>query len=142
MNNEFKKRIQMLREQDEEMLKKYGWIVHYVFPAKEGELANIHTHGVEENFNHKDFQIVLPLPQQLVHSLLVSVVERVKRGERFEPQKPYSNIIANYNVYFVEKYEGDRLVLRMIFPDEQGKYPWDSGCEPYYCDQVNFETRY
>lgn len=49
------------REQwQNEMLEEYGWYMDIV-PAEEYDEihANYHTHGVQDNFNHMDFQIVL-----------------------------------------------------------------------------------
>lgn len=140
MNKDFQKRFAMIEEQRRRMMEEYGWLVDFVFPTEENELANIHTHGVKDSFGHADFQIVLPLQQQLAHSLLVDLVERVKRGEQIVPEKRYNDVIRDFDVYFVKKYEGTRLVLRMILPDDEGKYPDEKGCKPIYNEQLNWDT--
>ncbi len=42
-----------------------------------------HTHGLQENYPHCKFQIVIPVPQKLLHTLMITLVDRVKAGERF-----------------------------------------------------------
>lgn len=142
MNNEFQRRFAMVEKQRKKMMEDYGWVVDFVFPTNQNELANIHTHGVKDTFGHTDFQIVLPLQQQLAHRLLIDLVERVKRGEQIVPEKRYNDVIHNFDVYFVKKYEGTRIVLRMILPDDQGKYPGENGCKPIYNEQLTWDTRH
>ncbi|MGF7535147.1 DUF4262 domain-containing protein [Bacillus mexicanus] len=136
------KRFQLLEAQRQEMMDNYGWVTDYVFPTEEGELANIHTHGVKENFNHMDFQIVLTLPPEMIQILLANLVERVKNGEQIVTEKRYDDIIENFDVYFVKQKEGNRSVLRMILPDDQGKFPDEKNCKPYYDKQLIWDTIY
>jgi hypothetical protein len=128
------KKISTLRDKEKFMMEKYGWVVHFVFDTN-GELdglANIHTHGLLENFNHKDFQIVLPLDSKDSHPLLVGIVNQIKDGRKFEADIATSNVIYNYDVFFKEFKEKDRTVLRLILPDPNGKFPNEKDCiDPY-----------
>lgn len=106
-----------------EMMKKYGWIVHFVTECDDYPYdVNIHTHGLAENFNHPDLQVVLNLDTQIVHDILCDTVVRIKAGERFEPGRTYERIVDNgLRVKFIEAEESGQKILRMIFPDENGR---------------------
>lgn len=130
----------VLREQ-QEMMDEHKWMCHYVMPEKGEEYINLHTHGLLENFNHRDFQIVIPVDQGTGHSILSDLVERVKRGERIQVDKKYSDVIQDFDVYFSLQKEMDRYVLRMILPDPNGKFPEDEGCDPFYQKQETYKTK-
>ncbi|MER2005838.1 MAG: DUF4262 domain-containing protein [Psychrobacillus sp.] len=119
----------------EAKLKNNGWLSHHVFETELREfngLANSHTHGLEENFGHLDFQMVLPINPSITESIFTILAERVKAGEVFEEGKEYYEIITNFPVHFKEFSSDSRKVLRLILPDENGKTPKDSDCkEPY-----------
>lgn len=44
----FQRRMTVFHEREQEMLREYGWFVHYVFDVDDSMdgMANIHTHGV------------------------------------------------------------------------------------------------
>ncbi|WP_335456085.1 hypothetical protein [Neobacillus niacini] len=55
------------------MLERYGWYMDAIYAEEyDGIQANYHTHGVQANFNHIDFQIVLIwiLKLQMIFSIL------------------------------------------------------------------------
>lgn len=135
------KRIAEIKRQEREMLREHGWLMHHVFETSAhefGGLANQHTHGLEENYGHKDFQMVLPIDPRITHSLFKTIAERIKAGDEFIEGKEYNNIIQNFNVHFKEVTENDRTVLRLILPDENGKTPTDKDCKKPYNRQ--YET--
>jgi hypothetical protein len=117
MGNDRMDMDESLIRQQEEMLEKYGWYVHYVFSEK---MVNVHTHGLEK-YHHLDFQVVLPLQQNTVHGILTTLVSRVKRGESFRHNQFVEEVISNFPVKLVKAYDADRLLLRVIFPDPHGK---------------------
>lgn len=129
--------IKRLKKQEEEMLKKYGWVVHFVFPEKEEDSwhVNYHTHGLQENFNHMDLQVTLPIDKELVHSILHDVVNDIKNGMKYEENKRYSNVIQGFDVKFKKFKEKEREVLRLMFPDANGFLPDENGCDPIYALQ-------
>lgn len=134
------RRMEVMRDEQMEMMKKHGWIVHFVFETEESEfdgLANIHTHGMAQNFNHPDLQIVLPIDPQTAHMLLIEIVEQVKQGKVFEVNQRYGEIIRDMDIYFIEAEEGGRSVLRAIIPDSNGRFPFDEDCEEVYNQQMN-----
>jgi len=133
------RRMKVLQNEQQEMIKEHGWFMHYVF-EHHGELnglANIHTHGLKENFNHPDIQVVLPLPPEVIHGVFSGIVEDVKNGRAFKPDVATKEVLQGYDVYFKEYTENGRKVLRLILPDPQGKFPFDEDCLDDYKSQFD-----
>lgn len=125
-------------KQQKEMIEKYGFVIHNVFPSSEDEvLWSHHTHGLKENFNHTDLEIVLPIDPQLAGSLLHGMVEQIKKGESFENILISDKVIENFDVQLVETMEGDRKVIRVVLPDANGKFPKDKDCAEIYKNQLD-----
>lgn len=134
------KRVQLMKQNEQRMLTEHGWYVHYVFETDKNEfggLANIHTHGLKENFNHPDIQVVMPIASETVHPVLVGLVEDIKRGETFKENERSSKVLRGMDVYFAPFKENGRDVLRLILPDPQGRLPLDDGCDEIYKQQMN-----
>ncbi|WP_088363357.1 DUF4262 domain-containing protein [Bacillus cereus] len=132
-------------KQEQELRKKasletFGWYTDVAEPIDvEQGILNMHTVGVEQTYKHKDFQIVVYMPPNLAHIFFSMLVERVKNGETIEVNKRYDDILENYDVYFVERTENGRNVLRMILPDKKGNFPEDEGYDPAFCNQLHEE---
>jgi hypothetical protein len=120
--------LESVRQWQDEMMDKHGWYVHFVTDHDTDSPTgyNVHSHGVQESFGHPDLQIVAPLPPELAHSLLRILVDRIKVGESFKPNKKYDKIIRTLSVTFTEAVEGGRTVLRMILPDSTGALDEDA----------------
>lgn len=134
-----KKRIETVREREQQLLSEHGWIVHYVFESADASLnglANIHTHGVAENFGHPDIQIVLPIAPETIHPVLLGLVQSLKEGKVFEANKRSSEVLRGMDVYFAPYTEGDREVLRLMLPDPKGRLPFEEDCEELYKRQL------
>lgn len=104
-------------------MEKYGWIAHFItdHDPTSPTGVNVHTHGLVENFNHPDLQVVLPIPPQVAHGLLCAAIDQIKAGTRFHAGQQYDKICGNdYKITFVQAIEGDRAVLRMILPTPNG----------------------
>lgn len=112
-----------LEKQQEEDLAKSGFCVHLVFNDSDFPYrTNAHTHMVYESFGHLDIQLCLDIPVETISAVMHNIVDRIKAGERFLPQNKYSELIENFPVLFEFAYETDRLVLRVICPDESGSF--------------------
>ena len=113
------------------MIEQTGWVAHVISDAP---LA--HTHGCNETYGHLDFEVRLPASPIMRYDLLLALVGAVKAGQTFhagvESPTPFQ-----CPVRFVERQEGDRTVLRAIFPDDKGRFPGDPGCAPGYADQLH-----
>jgi hypothetical protein len=105
---------------------KHGWHMHYVFDADQDRHpfgVNIHTHGLPDKFGHPDLQICLPLSQERAAALLHGVVnEYLKKGDTITPGEYYNRIAEGLVVTAIATREGDRPVVRLIFPDEEGRF--------------------
>jgi len=83
---------------------------------------NAHTHGLDRFDDHLDFQVIIPLPPEIVHGILTVLSERVKEGERFAPNQLVDKVLTGgVQVKLVEAKEDNRKVLRVILPDPRGK---------------------
>ncbi|MDP3899763.1 MAG: DUF4262 domain-containing protein [bacterium] len=109
-----------IKQKQENAFKKYGWCAHFVTDYFHENQVNYHTHGLPENFNHLDLQLVLPIDFSILHSLAVNLVNRIKSGESFRPNMRISDIVKSFNVTFIEAKENERTVLRVILPDKHG----------------------
>jgi len=112
----------MLAMQDE-LMKKYGWIVHFVTPDERYPFnVNIHTHGFPEKFKHPDMQICAPLNHETAQGIMNNLAKRLETGEVFKPGKKYKNIVERFSVLIFPAKEDGREVLRVIFPDKDGSF--------------------
>lgn len=126
-----KKGKEALEKMQEESIKKYGWYIHFVFNDKMCPSGvNVHTHYLEESFDHKDIQICINLKPELIHMILANIVQKIKEGVKYEPGKKYAGIVEGFKLEFIDAIENGRRVLRLLIPDENGKY------EGVYADQL------
>jgi uncharacterized protein DUF4262 len=114
-------------------MEKYGWICDYVERGDDQTPTgfNAHTHGLQEIYQHADFQIVVPLPEKLAHSILITLADRVKAGERFQAEQKLDDVLQQMQVKLIAAVECDRPVLRVILPDKDGKLDLGEIADPY-----------
>lgn len=136
----FAKRLEVIAEQERVAMEEHGWVVHYVYESKEDELngmANLHTHGLFENFRHRDLQVILPIQMNSIHPIFSLLAQKIKKdGVVFEPDVRYSDVLEGFDVLFKVYNEGDREVLRLLLPDPNGKLPIDKDCDRVYQRQL------
>lgn len=110
-----------IKKWEHDMLDKHGWYVHYVNDSMYPYCTNIHTHGIQDHFDHPDLQVCLPLDSGVVQSILHLLVSKIKEGESFEPHQILLGILdGDYPITFVQRIEDGRSILRIIFPDVSG----------------------
>lgn len=124
--------------------KKKDWIIHYVFPTYDGEMDNMinaHTHGFREKYSHPEFQIILPISEKLVFTLINEIGMRAAEGQRFSDGYMIDDILSGYSICLKEVWDdAENLVYRIILPDPNGLFPWDDGCEEVYKKQYKEEV--
>ena len=112
------KSIEAFQKKRNENLKKYGWVIDMVM----GE--DSHTHGLVENMEHTDLQIILNLQPELIQYLMSEVVSRIKKGAKFKSKERLAGILADpkMEIEFLEVMDvcRERKLLRIIIPDPQG----------------------
>lgn len=114
-----------IHDWQETQLVKYGWYAHFVDMPDLG-IINCHTHGILELCDHFDLQIIVPLLPQTTLTILHTICNRIKAGEKFKSGDVVSDIIKNFNITFIDAIEGDRTVLRIILPDKYGNLTKDT----------------
>ncbi len=127
--------------------KKIDWIIHIckngVICADCGKsedcyidfLCNAHTHGMEKH-NHRDFQLVLALPNEEIGRILNTIGLMVLAGHRFYDGEYINGIYEDCSVRLMEIEETGRKVLRVIIPDKNNIYPENPMCERPYRFQL------
>jgi hypothetical protein len=127
--------LNLLLAHEDEILKKYGWVAHYVADMP-GKAIDYHTHGIREGHNHMDFQVVYPLDPKLIHQMIHGLYATVKAGGVIPVETRYSEVLQGYDVYFKVYQQSGRNVLRMILPDKKNLFPFDDGCDPNFLFQM------
>lgn len=139
---EFEMRRRQVQIREQEMLRQHGWTQRFVFPTEEpapGEhpLSNSYTIGIEESFNHPNFQIIFPFPPYLTNGIFTTLVERLKEGMTFEHEMVSDQILEGMDVEFMKVTNSRGEYLRVLIPDEKGLLPSDPLCDPAFKAQLN-----
>jgi hypothetical protein len=114
-------RFQLIKRWQQVRKDKLGWIGDYIFGCDDMPYGiNAHTHGLAENFDHLDLQVVLDINDRMINNIFTTCADRIKEGETFEPGVPYAGVLRGYMVTFAKAKEDDREVLRVILPDKDG----------------------
>ncbi|HEY3768283.1 MAG TPA: DUF4262 domain-containing protein [Candidatus Angelobacter sp.] len=111
------------------------------------------------HYQHPEI-IVVNEPAKLRLSMINSMGDRVKAGEKFEPGKGYADIIGGgFDVQFRPMHPSHYLdwinsacwfydddpnsfpVLQCFYPDMKGKFPWQRGCEKWAVEQQPFHDQ-
>lgn len=116
------------------LLQDHGW--YYTANFSSYGMPNgvdIHTHGLFENFQHRDLQICLPVTAddlEQVAWLFDEIIGEIKKGNHFEANKRYMGILPDHHILsFADAIVGGRKYLRILYPDPQGsleEFPYDS----------------
>jgi hypothetical protein len=112
-----------IQARDADLLKRYGWLAHIVTDDPTSPTGfNWHPHGLQERYDHRDFQIVCPLPPKVAHQIGTTLADRVKAGETFGSGQKLAQIVkGEMLVKLIAATECGRPVLRVILPDPRGK---------------------
>lgn len=129
------------KRKEAEILAKHKWCAHYVFDDDTMPMgSNYHTHGIAENLGHPDFQSVLRIDPQVLHGVLTSIAEQVKKGRKFEAGMRYDKVLQGMDVTFINAREGGRKVLRLILPDKNGELDADK-MDPAFALQYDLKKK-
>jgi hypothetical protein len=118
--------IERLRKWEADMLAQHGWYAHMVPNDYDQSPSgfNAHTHGLEL-VGRLNFQIVCPLPPDVVHSILTSLV-KLDREVGLNAGQDVEGVVKGYKVRLALAMECDRQVLRAIMPDRHGRLGVDA----------------
>lgn len=132
--------IDAVREKRAEHIRKYGFTIDMVFPTKEGETWNYHTHGVKESWDHPDFQLVLNIGQRNAMGIFHLLVDKIKEGEKFMVGIDYDCIAEGFPTRFISAKECGREVLRLIVPDPKGNLDENKMDSEYAAQYQNLDS--
>ena len=115
--------LEAMHAHHDEIMKKYGWMVHFVTPDNDYPFnVNIHTHGYPEKYKHPDMQICAPISPEIAQAIMHTITKRLEKGKVFKANKKYKNIIEGFTVLIHSATENGRDVLRIVFPDKHGSF--------------------
>lgn len=108
-------------------MEKLGWYAHIVPDDDQNSPTgfNYHTHGCDETWSHRDFQIVAMIPAGVAHNLAGCAIDQLKEGKHFTPGERSDKIIQGFNVMFAQATECGREVFRIILPGPNGELEKD-----------------
>ena len=72
--------FETIKRLQEKKMEEHGWIIHLI--NDDPNIAtgiNIHTHGLEDNFDHADLQFVIDTDAQVVQTIIGTIVSRIKK---------------------------------------------------------------
>jgi hypothetical protein len=121
-----------------------GWMGMGIGEDKRHKIAGFsYTIGLEQNWGQREI-FVMGLPHAIGHSILGRVVSLVKGGSRFVAGDTSDEIAEGFGARFkgtdkgwlvsfgvARRYYGrDVCYLQLVWPDPQGIFPGDPGCDP------------
>jgi hypothetical protein len=123
----YEQAIELIRRHEGESLERVGWYAHLVLDDPDSPTGfNCHSHGLEDNFGHPDFHVVLPMHEDMAGDIMASLCDSVKAGRRFAAGEEALEIVRDLPVGFVAAEEMGRPVLRVILPDRTGTVARDA----------------
>lgn len=123
----------------DELIRVHGWASHCV--PLDNLHMNYHTHGVEMNYKHLDFQITFNIAMQTAHIIVGNLIAEVKDGRTFEEGMTVTGFLqGDYKLGFKKYMECGRDVLRVLIPDSNNFLPTDERCHKDYKSQLDVLT--
>lgn len=139
--------IEMLREQ----VGKNGFTFQPVFPGvgDDGE-PFVYTIGLSKTFNHPELYVV-GLDAGDAIEVMLRAIEKISAGESFEaptffqdeegevfPVRPLLQTDVDENSGLGQQVLGHGFAaVQVYYPDENGLFPWEAGCDPNYATQID-----
>ena len=117
---------------------KVDWIIHFI-PC--GSRPSFHTHGLDRH-GSLELELNLPLnPKQAMQFINLIAMDLVEQGKQYQSGDRNDDVF-NLPLYFyqtkpIQPSRRDDQVLRVLFCDPTGKYPWEDGCQSPYAEQLN-----
>ncbi|MBF0279379.1 MAG: DUF4262 domain-containing protein [SAR324 cluster bacterium] len=112
-------------------IQSYGWSI---LASEFQGMIYAHTVGLESSFEHPEIE-TLGLSEELATLFLNELAKWVKGGRRLEAGTKINELVEDYQFILVTNPEQPEGVpttdgrLRLIWPDCNQRYPWESECE-------------
>lgn len=110
------------------------WIIHQVFD--ENKIA-FHTHGLNK-YNSLELELNLPVKLDVGSQIINQIGLAIANGKSFE-DGDFDETVLGCKIAFKKAicvFGEKKMVLRIILPDENWKFPWDIGCNKIYKNQI------
>lgn len=132
------------------IIDEFGWHVTSVVPraGDEGDAWSYST-GLFYHYQHPEI-LIFNEATDLRFSMINAIGKRVRQGETFEPGRSYADILGegyyvqfrpvdvshykdwvNSAIWFYDWEPTSFPLLQCFYPDMNGKFPWESGCEQW-----------
>lgn len=113
------------------------WIIHFIPCGK----VSYHTHGLNQ-YGSLELELALPLEsRQAMQFINLIANEIAEKGKRYRSGDRDDDV---FNVPFylfqtrpIRPSRPDDQVLRILFCDPAGKYPWEPDCQEPYDGQLS-----
>lgn len=116
-------------------MKERDWIIHYV--QNDDGTINAHTHGLKEQYNHKELQLALRYPMEDVCYILNSIGDKIATGNSYVAGEYLDFVYVDVLVRLdARKDDMGNDILRVIVPDDNGYWPEDIRCQEGYKEQL------
>lgn len=129
----------------EELVEQYGWAVIRV--DAEAETPDYaYSLGLFKTFRHPEV-IIFGLDMDVLHELVNVIGKQVAAGQRFEAPSLSPDVLEDYECAFrtvapgavhrymgaaVRYYDGDFPAVHCLWPDRQGRFPWNPDASADY----------
>lgn len=108
---------------------KVDWVIHGVVDSEKEEV-NYHTHGLDSH-GFREISIALSIPQEIGQSILnMAGLMLLEKGKDFGEMEYIEDLCA-VGIYAitVNDEETGLVQTRFIFPDKNGRFPWDKNVD-------------
>ena len=116
---------------------KPDWIIHYILC----EWPSSHTHGLNK-YGSLELELNFPVTKEKAGMILNLLGKKIaEKGKRYQSGDREDDIFT-CPCYFLETDPATpdfqfQCVLRILICDPQGRYPWETDCNPDYALQLN-----
>lgn len=114
------------------------WIIHGVLDGKNDRIV-YHTHGLSEFHDMIELELNLPIEQnqakEFINFMAVYLIRnglKIKENTKIEGAFTCPIYLKRVKGIFGDGEEN----LRIIFPDEKFRFPWEEGCSERYSKQI------
>lgn len=88
------------------------------------------TKGLKAHYGHPEFELVIDLEPRQIMGILNNLGYMVRDGRKFHDGETVDGVCASIPIKLIKS--PDSAKLRVIFPDEQGRWPEDEDCEEFF----------
>ncbi len=138
--------IEAFRKTVLENIRSSGFHMTGVF-SESGSPAFTYTAGLETTFNHPEI-VIYGIEPRIAGHLLHAAVDVIRDGAAFKAGGRYERIAEKYSMVFLDIRDSlarnkfpvafqsqpgcEVRVLQMVWPDPNGKFPWQTGYDQRY----------